>query len=275
MRRGFAIALLVLLSACESGPGTNTRAVDPASLPPMSGREQALLAAAEGALRTGDRTSAIRDYQTAIAQSEGHIEAHISLARVYLAQGEAGNARPILEKAVVWQPNHPQANYLLGKILISENRPAEAEEHFARGLHIAPGNADLLNGSGIANDMLRNHARAQTLYLRAIALTPPAETGVMRTNLAMSYLLDGAPKKAVVQLEAEVKKPGASPVSKHNLALAYGMLGRNTEAKKLLGDEMTEADRQLALERLKRYIATTPAAEPGPVIPGGPKGGRR
>ncbi len=268
MRHLLLLLPLLALTACGEGA---SGPVNPATLAPMSGKEQALLAAANGAERTGETANAIRDYQSAIAQSHGHVEAHLSLAKLYLAQKQPALAQPVLERALGLQPRQPEVNYLLGKIHLTNNRPKEAAEAFDNGLENAPASFDLLNAAGIAHDMLREHARAQSYYQRAIALHSELDLAMVKTNLGMSYLLSNEPKKAVEQLKDEAKKPNASPVTRHNLALAYGMLGKNGEAKPLVAKEMTEEERKMALERLRRYIAYEPPPTPKPNTPGGPK----
>jgi|GEM_PF-1333053 len=269
MRRLLLLLPVLAITACGDFSSSGaTGPFDAANLPPLSGKEQALLVAANGALRTGDPASAIRDYQGAIAQSQGHVDAHLGLAKLYLSQKQPANAQAVLEKALLLQPNHAEANYLIGKIYLGSDQPQLAADAFTRGLTSAPASFDLLNGNGIAHDILRLHARAQTYYLRAISLHPELDLGMIRTNLGMSYLLANAPKKAVEQLKDEAKKTDASPVTRHNLALAYGMLGRNGEAKGLVHKEMTEDDRTMALERLKKYIANESPANPAPNTPG-------
>lgn len=271
MRRLILLLPILALTACNGMGGSAKGPVDAAALPPLSGKEQALLVAANGALRTGDTASAIRDYQTGVGMSEGHIDAHLALAKLYLSLKQPANAQVVLEKALVLQPKHPEANYLMGKILIGKDMPKEASEAFLRGLESTPSNFDLLNGAGIAHDMMRQHARAQTYYLRAIGQHPELDLAMARTNLGMSYLLSGEPKKAVEVLKDEAKKPNASAVTRHNLALAYGMLGRNGEAKALVSKEMSEDDRKMALERLKKYITYAPPPQSAPNTPGGPQ----
>ncbi len=252
MRR--LLFLLPLLSLAACGDSTSGKPVDTAHLGPLSGKEQALMVAADGALRTGDRESAISDYETAIAASNGHVEAHLALAQLYLSQQNAGDAKTVLERAVALQPNHPQANYLLGKILIDENQPREAAKHFAAGLQNAPNNSELLNGAGIASDMLGDHSAAQGYYHQALNNAKPDDKNMLNTNLGMSYLLGGDAKRAVDILKVEAKKPNASPVTKQDLALAYGLLGRTADAKAAAHNEMTEDERQEALARLKAYL---------------------
>jgi Flp pilus assembly protein TadD len=273
MRRLLILLPVFALLGCDNALSTHQAApVDPVTLGAMSGKEQALMVAAEGAERTGDKASAERDYQNAIAQSRGHVEAHLGLAKLYLGQKRTDQARAILIEAAKWQPKHPQVNYLLGKTYLADNDPKQADAAFARGLQTMPNDFNLLNGSGIAADMMNDHERAQAYYTRAMGQRSGEDLTMVRTNLAMSYLLSNEPKKAVELLKEEAKQSGASAVTRHNLALAYGMIGRNTEAKQLVHSEMTEDDRKMALERLKKYIATEPRLAPPANMPGGPKG---
>jgi Flp pilus assembly protein TadD len=176
-----------------------------------------------------------------------------------------------LLRAIEWQPNHPKANYLLGKIYLNESKPKEAAEAFLRAEQTDPSNPDVLNGAGVAQDMLGLHKLAQRYYLRA-QTSGRGDPAVIRTNLGLSYLLSGEPKLAVEQLKPEAKKATAPAATRHNLALAYGMLGKNAEARALVKNEMSEEDRLLALERLKKYIAQEGPAPAAPNTPGGPKG---
>lgn len=227
------------------------------------------MVAAEGAQRTGDNASAIRDYENAIGLSQGHVAAHVALAKLHLTRQQPAQALPVLERALVLQPTHPEANYLYGKILIGQNRAADAVKAFEAGLARDPGSFDLLNGAGIAHDMLREHARAQRYYQQAIGLRTGADRTMARTNLAMSYLLSNQPKLAVDQLQEEVKQPEVPAVTRHNLALAYGMLGRHAEARKILKKDLTEGERTMALDRLRNYIAYGKPPEADPNTPGG------
>ena len=252
MRR--LMILLPLLATAACGDNGDSAPIDPNHLPPLSGKEQALMVTADGEMRDGNPDNAIHDYQSAIAQSKGHIEAHLALAKLYISQQKPGPAHDVLERAVKLQPNDPEANYLLGKILIDQNQPAEAAQRFNAGLVTGPSNPQLLNGAGIAADMLGDHKAAQAHYQDALVTAAAEDKPMLRTNLGMSYLLDNNPKKALDILKAEAHKPGASPVTRQDLALAYGLLGRPVDAKNAVKNEMTEEDRQAALDRLKAYL---------------------
>ena len=256
------LTALFLLTACDAYlPASST--VDPTTLGPLSAKELALLAAADGELRNGDTASAEHDYLEAVASSHGHIEAHLALTSLYQSQHRLASAKPVLERAHGFQPQNPEVDYLLGKIAIQQNDPASALDYFNQGLISAPNNIDLLNGIGIAYDMLAQHSHAQTTYARALAHNPPpAARSMLRTNLAMSYLLSNQPKKAAQLLQREAKQPGASPVARHNLALALGILGKSGEARTLVSKEMSEEDRQQVIAQLRSYLAERAATAP-------------
>ena len=261
-----ALLIAVVLTSCSVIDNAPVAAVDAASLPPLTSREQSLIYGADGAAQQGNIAAAERDYMSAVALSTGHIDAHLALARFYEKQKEPAKERTILERALVFQPNHALANYLFGKVALDANRFDEAREAFTRGLITQPDNIDLAVGQAVADDMLGNHEKAQSTYSRILRANPKASLAGLRTNLAMSYLLAGAPQKAVDLLKAEVKKPNASSVTRHNLALAYGLLGRNGEAKKLLDGEIDEETRLLTVARLKEYIKDR-AAGASPAVP--------
>lgn len=268
MRLVPVLLITLTLSACEL-PALDSASVDgpvdAATLAPLSSREQSLIYGAQGAMQQGNYAAAERDYLTAVGLSNGHIEAHLGLARLYDKQALPEKESAILTRALTLQPNHALANYLLGKRLLAENRNAEARERFTRGLRTQPSNVDLTVGSAVAEDMLGNHEKAQVIYTRLMRENAKRDLSGLRTNLAMSYLLSGQPQKAVITLKSEARKPEASIVTRHNLALAYGLLGRNAEAKKLLDGEIDEETRLLTVARLKEYIKAREAGERPPV----------
>lgn len=251
--RNLALSLTALaLVACGSTPN---QPVDLSKLPPLSSQESALLTTGQVAASQGNIAQAEKNYLSAVGLSEGHVEAHLALADLYMRTNQHSKAREVLEKAAEFQPNHVGVDYMLGKIYLQENRAQDALTVFNRGLSTQPNSFDLLLGKGIANDMLRQHTAAQVAYQNAINTNPTGDIALARTNLAMSLLLDNKPARAAEILKADAAKPDASPVTRHNLALAYGMLGKHAEAKALVGNDMTEEERQVSLKRLAQYIA--------------------
>jgi Flp pilus assembly protein TadD len=248
------LVLAVALTACEMPEGAASGPVDLTTLAPLNSREQSLIYAADGAMQQGNYAAAERDYIGAMAESKGHIDAHLALARLYDKQNMPAKEKAVLLAATQLQPNHALANYLLGKRYLAEGRFEDARSAFQRGRTTRPEDLDLSIGEGIANDMLGEHRAAQRIYQRAMGLNRDANLINLTTNLALSHLLSDEPKRAVELLKPLVKKPGAPAVTRHNLALAYGMLGKNSEAKKILDGEIDEETRLLAVARMRQYV---------------------
>jgi Flp pilus assembly protein TadD len=260
------VIVALALAACELPDDANNRA-DAAVVPPISSRERALIFAADGAAQQGNYAAAERDYLTALAESKGSIDAHLSLVRMYEKQHQNEKKFAILKRALELQPDHPLANYLLGKHYLDKYEYDEASAAFRRGLKTRPDDIDLSTGEAITNDMQGKHNAAQLIYLRTIKVNPDANLSNIYTNLAMSYLLSDQPKKAIELLQPEAKKPSASSVTRHNLALAYGLLDRHPDAKKVLNGEMDEESRLLAIARLKEYLRERDDSTTPPLIP--------
>lgn len=267
LRYALILTLALTLNACAGEETPEKHAVDPHALAPLTSREQALLYSADGAFQQGNFAAAERDYMGAAAITNGHIDAHLALARLYDRQHNRTKERDVLERALTLQPNHPFANYLLGKIAIEEGRFDDALSAFQHGRVNAPDDLDLSAGEAVANDMLGQHQAAQMLYERAMKQNPEADLTNLRTNLAMSYLLTGNAKKAVSLLKDDAKKPTASTVTRHNLALAYGLQGEHEKARALVKGEIDEETRTLTLARLKEYLTSHGQGDVPPIKP--------
>ena len=260
------ITMLALTSCSLVNQEATTAAVDPSNLPPLSGREQSLIYGADGAMQQQNYAAAERDYLTAIADSKGRVDAHIALANLYEKQHLPQKKKAVLERALTLQPNHPLANYLLGKLHLDANEYGAALAAFERGRVTAPDDIDLTIGAAVTHDMLGEHGAAQSLYAGLLRNNPQTKLTIVRTNLAMSYLLSNSPQQAIDLLKAEVTRTDASPVSRHNLALAYGLLGRHADAKAVLNGDIDEETRLLAVARMKAYHRDRMAAHDTPTL---------
>ncbi len=244
----------LFLFACE--PAGVTGPVDVSKLPPLSGQEIALMTAGEAAAQRGNFAQAERNYLDAVAKSQGRVEAHVALANFYLSSKEREKAKEVLERASALQPQHPKVAYMLGKIYLTEGKVDQAIATFNKSLELYPTDLDLLTAAGIAYDMKPQHATAQGLYQRAMSMNPKSDLTMLRTNLAMSYILTGKSAVAVDMLKADAAKPNASDVTRQNLALAYDMLGKAKEADTVLKPgELSAAERAANVKRIQEYVA--------------------
>jgi len=90
--------------------------------------------AVETALATGDGDSARARVEAALAAHSGDARLHILLARIRLASGRAADAEDALRRALVIDPQSPDAQRLLGTALAQRGRFNEAVEWWARWL---------------------------------------------------------------------------------------------------------------------------------------------
>lgn len=263
------IAVLAL-SACDSLPeDLFADKSSPNASAPLSVREQALIYGAEGAYAQGNYAAAERNYLAAIEASSGRVDAHLALARLYEKQRQNDKKRDVLNRALALQPDNPVVNYYMGKLYLETNQYSDALDTFRKGRVAQPANTDLAMGEAITLDMMGKHSDAQAIYQAILRDSPDTKLANLNTNLAMSYLLGGDAEKAIDLLRHDPKMIETSPVARHNLALAYGMLGRHTDAKALLKGEMTEDARLLAVTRMRDYwrdrTSARPIATPPPI----------
>ena len=103
--------------------------------------EEALLGAANTALRLDDHRAAAGYFERLLAITEDHrAEALLGLGRCRLATGDPVGARHLLEEAdQLWRQRPPELLYALGAVALESDDPAEALVAFRRALHVEPG----------------------------------------------------------------------------------------------------------------------------------------
>lgn len=258
------VCVALMMCSCVEMPEPNSDASGT-----LSSREQALIFAADGAAQHGDTATAERDYRAAMALSSGSVDAHLGLAQLYLRTNRSSDARAVLEQALALRFEDPLANYLIGKIYIQNGEYEKAGEAFQRGLITKPDDLDLSIGLAVTKDMRREHRAAQEIYQRAMTQHPDTDLTNLRTDFAMSCLLSGQTERAIELLRDDAAKPNAVSVTRHNLALAYGLLGRDDEARRLLHGDVDEQTRLQSVARLKEYLTKQAAggSSPAPTPP--------
>ena len=115
-----------------------------------------------------------------------------------------------------------------GNTLTALQQPILALEHFQRAQQLCE-TAVLLNGMGVAHDMLGNAVQAQDAYRSGLAVAPSSLR--LSNNLGLSLALSGDYSEAIKILEAVVEMPDAGIRHRQNLALAYGLAGFSERAR--------------------------------------------
>ncbi len=194
-----------------------------------SGTEKLLLQQAASAKNNGETNKAIDLYRRAVALSQTSVQAQIELAALYRDENKNDKALSLLLDAAKKQPKDAEVNFALAQLFVQMQKPEEALVYFDKGLGSNSKHLDLINGKGVALDMLARHSQAQKLYYQALDLHQ-SDTEFVQNNLAMSYIMMGNYQKAISQLTA-IDKLDQSATMRYNLALAYGLNGQMDKAK--------------------------------------------
>lgn len=127
---------------------------------------------------------------TAAPQISDFVQGRCDLAQTYEIQGQKEAAVDVYGEALAAVPDHAQANYRLGQLLISLDRTAEAMAHFRRLLAAgAPAleslDATQLASVGRALTTAGEHADAERVLRVALAMDPSS----IAANLGLARLL--------------------------------------------------------------------------------------
>ena len=184
------------------------------------------------ALRANDNATASSFFNRALSLEPGDETAALGAAQAATQAGHVDEALDILRGAARHADGAAQVSLdaALGKLLVIDHRPAEAETVFQAGLRNEPDSVKLLTGLGVALDGQRRFAEAGKSFHDALALAPddlPA-----RNDLALTTALAGDPDAALHDLQAirtSAEGTGSNETALHtidgNIALVRAMQG--------------------------------------------------
>ena len=99
-----------------------------------------------------------------------------------------------------------------------------------------------MTARGIALDRLSRHAEAQEVYKRGLTKNPT--DFALLSNLGLSYGLSGKTDEGIRILRELVRDGAATANTRGNLALVYGLAGREREAQAALAGDLSGAQIQ-------------------------------
>ena len=258
-RVALAVILLALpLSGCMT---TGDRTDDPSAKATaasasagQSGNYASMMRIAGQAQSQGDLNTASTLFGRAHETAPDKVEPLVGLASALTDLGRPREALDAWRAALTRDPASADALRGYARALISMDQPEEAARQYTSLLSRDPKDVRALSGLGVAKDMMGNHAGAQAQYAAALALAP----GDRKTlnNLGFSLLLAGKPDEAIAILEPLARAPAATAQQRQNLALAYGLAGRDEEAARTARLDLTEAAVQQNLAYYREARAT-------------------
>ena len=229
-RYGRLITLLAagsLLAACSptttGGPGS------PARL-------------AERSANAGDFQTAAAFYQQAFDANPKSVEALVGLGRSFTGLGQYARAEQALVEAQNRRPGDPAVLLELARTQLAAGRAQAALGNLDVAIRKRPRDIAIITARGIALDRLSQHTEAQQTYRRGLALDPT--NFVLMSNLGLSLGLSGRTDEAITILRELVRDGAATANTRGNLALVYGLAGREREASATLAVDLNPSQIQ-------------------------------
>ncbi|HYH37550.1 MAG TPA: tetratricopeptide repeat protein [Azospirillum sp.] len=260
-RRPFRNALLAALSVLALGGCQTLRDVTETGAANAASYD-ALMRLADSTRAQGDLTTASTLYRRAHAASDKRVEPLLGLGAVLTDMGSPREALDPWRQALARDPDNAAALRGYARALVALDQPQEAARHYAAALAADPKDVGALNGLGVARAMTGDHAGAQERFRAALALAP-GDTMTLN-NLAFSLMLSGATDEAIGILEPLARSVRAGAVERQNLAMAYGLAGREEDAARMGRLDLDERAVQSNLAYY-RQARTGGAAWPRPI----------
>ena len=155
----------------------------------------------------------------------------LGLGTSLAALGANAEALEALQAAHDRDESDPEITVKLADLYVAMDRPELALTLYSEALVKDPGNAAALNGKAVALDATGDHQTAQNTYETGLASEP--ENLKLQSNLGLSLAIDGKADESIQMLEDAATDPRAGPSERQNLALAYGLAGRDEDAAKV------------------------------------------
>ncbi len=146
----------------------------------------------------------------------------------------------VLEQAAKVNPGNVLVMRNLGRAYIALNQAGNAQKAYSAALTLDPQDTKTLNGLGIAYDIDGDHATAQKTFRKGLQIE--AQNADLANNLAYSLISSQKYSEAIDVLVPIVNKPDATPRQRQNLALAYGLLGKVDDVKRVSSVDLTPAE---------------------------------
>lgn len=218
------------------------------------------LRVAQTALQGGDIDTATSIYGRILQKSPDSVAALIGIGNTLYVVSDYTRADVNYRKALALDAKAVQALIGIARVAIQKRRFDDAIASYGKVLALQPNEPLAAAGLGAALDMKGDHAGAQASMREALNANP-GDVGLC-INLGLSLVLDGKLKEGVDMLQDVAHFPGAPPQARYDLALAYGLMGDDEAAARLLSDlPRTSVDANL------RYYATLRAGRRASAAP--------
>jgi len=229
-RSGLAFAAILTISGCaaindEFGQGNGA----PSSL-----------RLADSAAAQGDYETAATLYRKEFSSNPESVDALVGLGRSYRNLGQTRRGESALREALSRRGDDPDILLELGRTQLAAGRAEVALNTLQRARAEAPRDLRIITARGIALDHLSRHGEAQIEYQKGLKIDPT--DFALLSNLGLSRGLSGAPEAGIQILRELVRDNQATARTRGNLALLYGLAGREREARATLSVDLEDRE---------------------------------
>ncbi|AJY30195.1 TPR repeat family protein [Burkholderia thailandensis 34] len=225
---------------------------------------------AESALAAGNAELAATLFERALKADPRSLPARVGLGDAMYQTGELARAGVLYAQAAAAAPDDPRAQLGLARVALRERHLDDALARYAKLNAAHPDNIAAAAGLGTVLDLLGRHDDAQRVYRATLARHPDAHA--LTTDLGLSLVLANRAREGANVLLDVAGLPNAPAQAREDLALAYGMLGNDDAAKRILVHDLPAASAEDNL-RFYRNVRERRAAGVGAGSPAGAPGG--
>lgn len=195
----FAVGLAGLVSGCAGF----ARRADPPPSPAKMAEIQAVSHAAQEAFDRKDYPRAQAELEHLVAEAPRSAEAHHRLGRVLLAQNRPAEAEAAFREALAIDHDYVDALVGLGQVDHATGRLKEGLRHFDEAIELEPSRAEAHLGRGRTLEALGRPSDAQAAYFRALESNSALAPAALR--IATLQLDQGRFDQALVRLDQAVE----------------------------------------------------------------------
>ncbi|TAL53347.1 tetratricopeptide repeat protein [Pandoraea sp.] len=218
---------VALLAAC-AGPRLDVKPVSA-----QNGADRTTdLRLADSALAADDVPLSTSLYEKALQADPNSLAAGLGLADAKYAAGDLEQARVLYQRAARQAPKAFAPQLGLARVALRQRDLADAERRYRDLVVHHPDSPLAVEGLGTVLDLEGRHAQAQKVY-RVGLQTWPYIKG-LRVDLGLSLILDNQPRAGANVLLDIAGLSDAPRQARQNLALAYGLLGNDDAARRIL-----------------------------------------
>jgi Flp pilus assembly protein TadD len=196
------------------------------------------LQVAEAAEAAGEKELALSMYVTAATSAPDNIALQLRCVDALARAGKIDQARALLTDRLKATAKQPDLMRALGLIDLVSGQPTEAMAELDKVLAVKPGDERSLADKAVALDLLHRHAEAQNIYRQLLTAAP--NDAAVRSNFALSLMLEGKIREAQEQIATMRDLDSAPQRVKDNLGIIYAAAGDRERARQLLGDRISD-----------------------------------